>query len=34
MNELTKEWVDKAEEDFNSAEVLLHAGEVPLPSPA
>ncbi len=34
MNELTKEWVDKAEEDFNSAAVLLHAGVVPLPSPA
>jgi len=34
MNELTEEWVDKAEEDFNSADLLLHAGEVPLPSPA
>lgn len=34
MNELPKEWVDKAEEDFNSADVLLHAGEFPLPSPA
>lgn len=34
MNELTKEWVDKAEEDFDSADLLLHAGEAPLPSPA
>ena len=34
MNELTKEWVDKAEEDFHSADLLLHAGEAPLPSPA
>jgi len=34
MNELTSEWVDKAEEDFYSADLLLHAGEVPLPSPA
>jgi hypothetical protein len=25
MNELTKEWVDKAEADFYSAELLLHA---------
>jgi HEPN domain-containing protein len=34
MNELTSEWVDKAEEDFHSADLLLHAGEAPLPSPA
>jgi HEPN domain-containing protein len=34
MNEVTKEWVDKAEEDFASADLLLHAGEVPLSSPA
>ena len=34
MNELTKEWVFKAEEDFDSADLLLHGGEVPLPSPA
>jgi len=27
MNELTKEWVDKAEADFYGAELLLHAGE-------
>ena len=24
MNELTKEWVDKAEADFYSADLLLH----------
>ena len=30
MNELTKEWVDKAEQDFYSADLLLHAGEVPI----
>lgn len=24
MNELTKEWVDKGEEDFHSADLLLH----------
>jgi len=29
MNELTKEWVDKAEADFYSADLLLHAGEYP-----
>lgn len=34
MNELTKEWVDKAEADFYSADLLLHAGEYPLPEPA
>jgi len=34
MNELTSEWVDKAEEDFYSADLLLHAGETPLSSPA
>ena len=33
MNEVTKEWVDKAEEDFYSADLLLHAGEVPLTGP-
>jgi HEPN domain-containing protein len=31
MQELTKEWVDKAESDFYSADLLLHAGEVPVP---
>jgi|GEM_PF-3031507 len=31
MNELTSEWVDKAEEDFYSADLLLHAGETPKP---
>ena len=34
MNELTKEWVDKAEADFYSADLLFHAGEYPLPEPA
>ncbi|MDP2976130.1 MAG: HEPN domain-containing protein [Anaerolineales bacterium] len=34
MNELTKEWVDKAEDDFHSADLLLHAGEVPIPNTA
>jgi len=34
MNELTSEWVQIAEEDFFSADILLHAGEVPLASPA
>jgi HEPN domain-containing protein len=34
MNELTKEWVDKAEADFYGADLLLHAGEYPLPEPA
>ncbi len=33
MNEVTKEWVDKAEEDFDSADLLLHAGETPLSGP-
>ena len=31
MNELTSEWVEKAESDFYSADVLLHAGEFPIP---
>lgn len=30
MNELTEEWIFKAEEDFASADILLHSGEVPL----
>lgn len=34
MNELSKEWVDKAEADFYSAHLLLHAGEYPLSEPA
>ncbi len=34
MNELTKEWVEKAEQDFSSADLLLHAGEVPIPDTA
>ena len=31
MNELTKEWLFKADEDIYSADLLLHAGEVPVP---
>ena len=34
MNEVAKEWVDKAEDDFSSADLLLHAGEAPLSDPA
>jgi HEPN domain-containing protein len=34
MNELTKEWVDRAEADYYSADLLLHAGEYPLSEPA
>jgi HEPN domain-containing protein len=34
MNELTAEWVEKAEDDFASADVLLHAGEFPIPDTA
>jgi HEPN domain-containing protein len=34
MNELTSEWVEKAESDFYSADVLLHAGEFPIPDSA
>lgn len=29
MNKLTSEWVEKAENDFHSADLLLHGGEVP-----
>ena len=31
MQEITKEWVFKAEEDFISADLLMHAGEAPIP---
>jgi HEPN domain-containing protein len=34
MNELTGEWVVKAEEDFDSADGLLHSLEVPMPNTA
>ena len=34
MNEVAKEWADKAEDDFSSADLLLHAGEAPLSDPA
>ena len=30
MNEVTGEWVTKADNDFYSADVLLHSGNVPL----
>lgn len=30
MNEVTSEWVAKAEEDFHSADALLRAVDVPL----
>ena len=32
--DITKEWVFKAEEDFYSADLLLHAGEAPIPDTA
>lgn len=31
MRAITKEWVEKAEDDFYSAELLLRAGEHPMP---
>jgi HEPN domain-containing protein len=31
MRAIASEWVEKAEDDFYSAELLLHAGEHPLP---
>jgi len=34
MNELTSEWVVKAEEDFDSAHTLLHSVENPLANAA
>lgn len=30
MNEVTKEWVIKADNDFYSADVLLHSGDEPI----
>ena len=32
MRAITKEWVDKADDDIYSAELLLRAGEHPMPS--
>jgi HEPN domain-containing protein len=29
MNEVTSEWITKADNDFYSADLLLHSGEVP-----
>jgi HEPN domain-containing protein len=34
MNELTSEWVEKADNDFHSADLLLTAGEFPIPDSA
>lgn len=34
MNEVTAEWVAKAEEDFHSADGLLHSLEVPMANTA
>jgi len=34
MNELTKEWMEKAENDFDSANILLHIAEIPVPDTA
>lgn len=34
MNELTSEWVEKADNDFHSADLLLTAGEFPIPDAA
>jgi HEPN domain-containing protein len=31
MNELTKEWLLKAEQDFDAANLLMYAGETPIP---
>jgi HEPN domain-containing protein len=30
MNEVTKEWVDKAENDFDAADLTLHGREAPI----
>jgi HEPN domain-containing protein len=34
MNELTSEWVEKADSDFHSSGLLLTAGESPIPDAA
>ncbi len=31
MNKLTKEWILKAEQDFDAANLLMYAGETPIP---
>jgi HEPN domain-containing protein len=31
MNEIAEEWAFKAEEDFKSANLLMYAGETPIP---
>jgi hypothetical protein len=30
MNEIASEWIAKADNDYFSADMLLHAGEVPI----
>ncbi|HLA87015.1 MAG TPA: HEPN domain-containing protein [Anaerolineales bacterium] len=30
MNEITSEWVAKADNDFHSADILLHSGDMPI----
>ena len=30
MNEVTREWVDKAESDFDTADLTLHGREAPI----
>jgi HEPN domain-containing protein len=34
MNEVTAEWVTKADNDYYSADILLHSGELPYPDTA
>jgi len=34
MEEITSEWVAKAENDFHTADLALHAGEFPIPDTA
>ena len=34
MEELTSEWVAKAENDFSTADLVLHAGKSPIPDTA
>ena len=34
MNELTSEWIEKADNDFHSVDLLLTAGEFPIPDAA
>lgn len=34
MNEVTAEWIAKADNDYHSADILLHSGELPYPDTA